>query len=401
VIEASPGQNIRASLLADDGATELIGNTLSYGASAFSDGFQLGLAQATGGPTAPYPVDVAIDWVRLTTTAVPEPSSLFLLFLCGAFGVMAAHRRRQAPTNQSDATTLLVIRAISTIATRPLWMARSPNALNVPAPAKVVQVVCFAYCLSLGRTVHAAVISTVETDKAPVGVYGVPYTPTFPSGGPSSSDLLEGKLPSDSSGDFEREGAAGLAVLTNGSVATLYGPPTATADHSAYATAGDGQFAVYDLGGPHNISSIVVFSGWNDNGRDAQHYDLLTSADGATFSFLATADANFIGQNTEYSTPASNCVAFTDDAQRYLALNVTHIRLNFLTVENGYTGYSEIDVFSVPAPEPSSRMALAMCGLIGGLTLRGRSANAPANVGSHRNLNHKTSNHVRAQPDHH
>jgi hypothetical protein len=382
VIDGSPGQNIRASLFNDDGTTELVGRTFDFSASAFSHGLRIGLAQATGGPDGSYPLDVAIDWMRLTTSAAPEPSSLFLLILCGMFGVRAVHRRRQVSNKRSDVTTFSRVRAISPIAMRPAWMAPSPKPLRLLTSAKTAQVLCLGYCLSLGCTTHAAVISTVETDKAPVGVFGVRYTPTFPSGGPPSSDLLQGKLPSDSAGDFKREGAAGLAALTNGSVATFYGPPSATANHSAYATAGDGQYVVYDLGGPHNISSIVVFSGWNDNGRDAQHYDLLTSADGATFSFLATADANFIGQNTEYSTPASNRVTFRDDAQRYLAPNVTHLRLNFLTVEAGYTGYSEIDVFSVPAPEPPFGLLVVFGAALGGLAVRRRQLGPMAPMGS-------------------
>lgn len=91
VIEGGPSQNIRASLLADDGTTELIGRTLAYGASAFPNGFQIGLAQATGLPGAPYPLDVAIDWVRVTTTPVPEPSTVVVGAL--ALGSLALRRR--------------------------------------------------------------------------------------------------------------------------------------------------------------------------------------------------------------------------------------------------------------------------------------------------------------------
>jgi hypothetical protein len=69
LIEAPPGHNIRVALLADDGATELVGRELAYSASAFPDGFQIGLGQATGAPDGAYPVDVAIDWIRLTTSS--------------------------------------------------------------------------------------------------------------------------------------------------------------------------------------------------------------------------------------------------------------------------------------------------------------------------------------------
>lgn len=102
-----------------------------------------------------------------------------------------------------------------------------------------------------------------------------------------------------------------------------------------------------------DLSSIVIFGGWNDAGRDAQHYDLSTSTDGITFDLLGSIDINPGIQGTDI-TPVSNRVAFTEDTLPYLALDVTHIRVNFLAVENGYTGYTEIDVFGTPVPEPAS-----------------------------------------------
>ena len=94
-----------------------------------------------------------------------------------------------------------------------------------------------------------------------------------------------------------------------------------------------------------NLSSIVVYGGWNDAGRDQQHYNILTSNNaGSTFDFLGTIDINPGVQGTD-TTPISNRVAFTEDALPNLATGVTHVRLEFLGVENGYTGYTEIDVF--------------------------------------------------------
>ena len=66
------------------------------------------------------------------------------------------------------------------------------------------------------------------------------YTPIFAAGGPSSIDILNGKLPSASLGNFTLEDSTGVAALTNGSVTTAYGTGTAESPHAAYATAGNG-----------------------------------------------------------------------------------------------------------------------------------------------------------------
>jgi hypothetical protein len=215
------------------------------------------------------------------------------------------------------------------------------------------------------------VVTSVETDKAPGGApLGAPYNPTFPSGGPSSTDLINGLLPSANNGNFQEETSTGTAALTNGSVATFYGNQTATSDHTAYATGHDGDSVTYALAGPSNLSSIVIYGGWNDGGRDAQHYDVQTSTDGTTFNPLGTIDENPGTQGTD-TTPISNRIAFMENAVANLATGVTHVRVNFLSVENGYTGYTEIDVFGAPVPEPAAA-ALASLSFFGALTLRRR-----------------------------
>jgi hypothetical protein len=153
-------------------------------------------------------------------------------------------------------------------------------------------------------------------------------------------------------------------------VATFYGNQMADSNHTAYATAGNGGGAgthvVYALGGPYNLSSIVIYGGWNDAGRDAQHYDVLTSTNGTTFTPLTSIDINPGVQGTD-TTPVSNRVAFSENALPNLTTGVTHLRVNFLAVENGYTGYSEIDVIGTRIPEPAvaTLLGIGLAGLFG------------------------------------
>jgi subtilisin-like proprotein convertase family protein len=67
VLASDAAHKIRASLCGDDG-TELIGQTFNHGVEAFPSGFRIALSQAIGVPAGPMPVDVAVDYVKLTST---------------------------------------------------------------------------------------------------------------------------------------------------------------------------------------------------------------------------------------------------------------------------------------------------------------------------------------------
>ena len=218
--------------------------------------------------------------------------------------------------------------------------------------------------LALATSAQAAVMVTTETDLAPSGAHLTAYTPTFTAGGPSGSDLLEGLSAISSSGNFQTEDSAGLSALTNGSVSTYYhqSVPANNVDypttHSAYASAGSGHEAVYDLGATVDLAEIVIYGGWTDGGRDQQNVDVLWSADNVSFTSLGAT----LGVNGS-SGLISHRNSITDDGGT-LASGVRYIKLDFGAVENGWTGYAEIDAFAVPEPTTTALLGLGGLALI-------------------------------------
>ena len=192
----------------------------------------------------------------------------------------------------------------------------------------------------------------------------------------SSTDLLNGLTPV-STGNFNQEGTGGVSVLTDGlvpsTVSRVQSNPTGF-QYGSFATGGNtgGTQLIYTLTLAQPIQSITILGGWQDGGRDEQSFSILyaTAAAPTTFLPLTTVDYNptdstpvatGIGGNT-HPTLTKITIA---DTTGILAANVSKIRFDFNATENGYSGYSEIDVQAVP--EPSS---LAL--LLGGVALAAR-----------------------------
>lgn len=219
---------------------------------------------------------------------------------------------------------------------------------------------------------QAAVVVSTNSEVGAGGV-GSTFTPTYLV---SNSDLINGRAPSASSGEFGTlELSGGLPVLTNGTYGTITEPGgAADRSHASFALAGGGagtgisvtwslDTAAAPLG--YNLSSIAVYGGWNDNGRDQQLYTAAYRILG-TSEFVDLPVVNFnpvVGANLQ----SANRTILSNDSGPFIASGVDAVRFTFNNPapENGYTGYSEIDVLgSAVVPEPTSALLLGLAGLM-------------------------------------
>jgi hypothetical protein len=221
-------------------------------------------------------------------------------------------------------------------------------------------------------TARATVVVTSVFEVGPGGV-GSTFTPSYAV---ATNDLINGMTPSAFSGDFAvTEFTGGLPVLTDGSYGVITEPGgAADRTHGAFGIAGGGtgsgtsvtySLALNPLG--YNISSVAVYGGWNDNGRDQQLFTVSYSVVGDSAFVTLPLTVNFnpaVGANLQ----TANRSIISDNALPFLASNVDAIRFDFPAgVENGYTGYAELDVIGtavVPEPGAALLSALAGCGLM-------------------------------------
>ncbi len=210
--------------------------------------------------------------------------------------------------------------------------------------------------MALAAAAQAAVVVTTSNQ---IGDGVSLFTPTF---APLSNDLINGLSPSSASGNFTLEVSDGTPALTNG----VY-PPLSTGvvgSHVGLATAGNGGGSgtqVTYLFSASNIDRVDIYGGWNDNGRDEQQFTLEFSSNGGV-SFGSPILSGSFNPTVGAGLQSATLVRISDNAGP-LATGVNAIRVNFLGVENGYTGYAEIDVVAVPEPGSSVLLGLLTVGL--------------------------------------
>lgn len=199
------------------------------------------------------------------------------------------------------------------------------------------------------------VVSIIASDETGTN----PFTPDWIL---ETNSLISTFAPSTALGNFTLEGATGTAVLTDGIIGTSGSIPT-------FATCGagssSGRTLIYTLTNVVNgtdVTNIVVYNGWGDNGRDGQYYLVSYSTVAAPTTYLPITTVYFLPKIPGGVAAANRLAIFKSDGSP-LASAVANIKFDFAapfnasSFNNGYQGYSEIVIQgkdTTAAPPPPS-----------------------------------------------
>jgi hypothetical protein len=197
-----------------------------------------------------------------------------------------------------------------------------------------------------------------QTGPGPSDIPGTTFTPTWTV--TTNNSLIAGQSPSTALGNFSVPTSPGASVnfLTaggNGAI-TVLGVLGNTSCSTNYVTCGNGSGAgsliIYTLTGAtqgYNLTNLTVYGGWTDDGRDQQAYTVYYSTIAAPTSFIQLSSVNYLP--TDPSSVFSATRVTLVPASGALATNVAAVKFDFTTPtsENGYQGYSEINLYGVPA----------------------------------------------------
>jgi hypothetical protein len=186
----------------------------------------------------------------------------------------------------------------------------------------------------------------------------------------STSDLLQTQLASTTNNitlngaeNSTWSGGATVVSLTDGLFPT-------SPNSSTGSLAISGGNVVYELNTTVNtfgydISSIGIFSGWNDDGRDGINVTVSYATVAAPLTFVDITTATQDDGSARFENANINETV----SPNVLASGVKSIRFTFNSPENAGAGYKELDVIGVATvPEPST----ALLGGLGILALMRR-----------------------------
>ena len=172
-------------------------------------------------------------------------------------------------------------------------------------------------------------------------------------------NLIAGMAPSTAVGNFTQESSGGTSVLTDGALGN-------SGDVSGFATCGanGGTSLIYTLTNMvfgTDVTNIVTYSGWGNDGRSGQYYIVSYSTISAPTTFIPITTVCY---NPYTNGPAvANRVAIAKSDGSALAKGVASIKFDFAgpsyanAFNNNYQGYSEIVIqgkdSTAPPPPPS------------------------------------------------
>jgi hypothetical protein len=204
---------------------------------------------------------------------------------------------------------------------------------------------------------HSGLAQLTVTPANQLGSANVwPFTPSWIVN--TNNSLIAGLTPSTAVGNFSLElvgrDVNTLTLNTDLTIGIQFPSTTTTANYVTCGNGGGaGSLIVYTLpSSPNgfNLTNITVYSGWANNGRDAQGYTLLYSTveNPTSFQFLTTVNYN---PSVPGNTASANQVVINDAAGGVIAANVAAVEFDFSNpqVENGYCGYAAITVGGTPA----------------------------------------------------
>jgi alpha-L-rhamnosidase len=212
-------------------------------------------------------------------------------------------------------------------------------------------------------------VNNIITSVATQTGLGPALTNFAPTWEIASGSLIAGQLPSDVGvGDFSdpyRNECGGVSVLTDDSfgwlkyLPNLGGSPTEVTGGTV--AGGAGQSVTYTLTGSstgYDLTNITVYGGWGDAGRDQQAYTVYYSTISAPTTYIQLSDVNY-NPSDPANVQSATRVALRP-ASGLLATNVAAVKFDFTNPagENGYSGYSEIQVFGKPTPVPGPVVSL-------------------------------------------
>ncbi len=185
------------------------------------------------------------------------------------------------------------------------------------------------------------------------------FTPTWSL---PATNLISGLSPSSVGvGSFSLGASGTPPVLTDGSAGAFVPAGNGSLDLVTCGTVGSGAGSTITYTLPasstgYDLTNITVFGGWSDAGRDQQRYAVLYSTVASPTNFNQLVSVNFNPTNPASAQSATRATIVAPDGSA-MAKNVAALKFDFSVldqgVENGFAGYSEIEVFGVrSAPAP-------------------------------------------------